>query len=131
MQDWQLSLTQGIVLVKFRPGALITSQLIMDVYDVLDSDPEKYRTTNLVFDARDVSVEKGLDFDKIGSLLDYVLARRQAWPAHNKTAMVVNSKAVYGLGRVYAALVDFKIGLEVKLFEDDLQAAIDWAIPPA
>ncbi len=129
MKKWRISLTQGLVLVKFEPGALVTPQMLKDVYDELNADPEKYRATNAVYDLRGIVPDPKAGFEQMENVALHVGTNRQDWWKHNKTAFVVNGKLSFGIARMYATLGEDKLGHQVNVFDDDLESAISWAQP--
>ena len=127
MKPWRITLRQGLVLVTFEPGKEITLAMIRDINHQLNSDPKKYRLTNVVYDLRGIVPAKVIDLDKITELVEHMQTRRESWWKHEKTAMVVDSKITYGLSRMYTAMAEGVLEHQVNIFEDDLEAAIEWA----
>jgi hypothetical protein len=74
-----------------------------------------------------VLLAEKLGFDPIFKLVDYFTENREGWWTHDRTAFVVDKKAVAGLIRIFDALKDQKLPYEVKVFWDDLEAAVAWA----
>ncbi len=129
MHEWRLSIHQGIVLIEFDAGTVININNFKGIYTELNTKPEKYRTTNMVWDLRNIDLDPDLGYEEITQLVKHI---QDTWDKNwttDKSAMVVKSKAVFGMTRVYAALVEVQLPYEVQIFEDDLQAAIDWARP--
>lgn len=129
MLKWRLSIHQGVVLIQFEPGTVVTPEMLKDIYHELNSDPEKYRTTNIVWDLRNIVPSQSLGFEEMLQIVRHIQASWDDQWKHEKSALLVNSKALFGLSRIYASLVEDKLGYEVNVFEDGLQAAIDWAKP--
>jgi hypothetical protein len=59
-------------------------------------------------------------------MVAYFRARRESWWKHDKTALVVNSKVLFGMARMYATLMEGKLNHKVRIFENDLPAAMAW-----
>jgi hypothetical protein len=127
LTEWTLDIYKGVTLVTFKPGTPIKPDLLRAVYDSLNSDPTKYRTCNVVWDVRGVLLAEKLGFEPIFKLVDYFTENREDWWTHDRTAFVVDKKAVAGLIRIFDALKDQKLPYEVKVFWDDLEAAVAWA----
>ena len=130
LKKWSLTLHQGVALVSFAQGTLITPEMLIDTYDALNADPQKYRTTNAVYDLRNIVPDQTFGFERMLRVAGYVQANREPWWKHEKTALVVSTSVTYGLSRMYSALMDGKTGHQVKVFEEDLEAAIKWAQAP-
>lgn len=128
---WRISIHQGLVLIKFQPGAFITHEILKSVYDELNADPQKYRITNVVYDLRDIVPDPNAGFKEMVDIVEHVKANRQDWWKHDKTAYVVSGKFSYGMARMYATLGENKLGHQVNIFDNDLEAAIKWAKLPA
>jgi hypothetical protein len=62
-------------------------------------------------------------------MVDYFKARREPWWKHDKTALVTNNAAVFGMARMYASLIEGKLNHQVAIFDNDLKAAIEWTRP--
>jgi hypothetical protein len=129
MSNWRLSLHQGIALIEFDTGMMIAPDILKSIYHALNSEPDKYRTTNTVWDFRNIEVDPDLGFDEMMQIVKHIKSQWDHKWQSTKSAMVVKTKAVYGLVRIYAALVEDQLDYEVNLFDNDLQAAIDWAQP--
>jgi hypothetical protein len=126
-KDWRISLSQGVVLVQFTPGATVTSEVIVALHDFLAADPDKYRNTNAVLDFRNIEPGGDTGYQEMQRIVHRFQVIRQAWWKHEKTALVVDSNLVFGLSRIYASLVEDIENYEVKIFKQDLPAAIAWA----
>ncbi len=129
MKPWRLSSRQGVVLVEFDPGAVVTNQMRKDIYCELNADPQKYRTTNIVYDMRNIELDQSVNYENLIEVVEYFQASRESWWTHNKTALVVSSKVAYGLSRMYATLAEESLDYEVRVFDNDLESAISWAQP--
>lgn len=128
-QEWRLSLHQGIVLIEFDAGTVINFNNLKGIYAKLNSKPSKYRTTNMVWDLRNIELDLALGYGEITQLVKHI---KNTWDKNwttDKSAMVVKSKAVFGMTRMYAALVEVQLPYEVQVFDNDIQSAIDWARP--
>lgn len=127
MKNWRISREPGVVLIQFEPGTLVDMRLLTKVYDDLSADPQIYSTNNFVWDLRDTEPTLNTGFAEMESMVDYFRARRESWWEHEKTALVVNSKVLFGMARMYASLMEGKLNHRVEIFQDDLTAALEWA----
>jgi hypothetical protein len=127
MNPWSISIDHGVVLIEFNPGTVITPDLLIDIYKALNADPEKYRSTNVVYDMRDIVPTEEASFEKMIGVVKTFQDQREGWWKHEKTALVVNSKIAYGLSRMYATLAEENLDYEVRVFDSDLTAAMAWA----
>ncbi len=126
-KDWRISIDKGVVLVQFTPGTIVDFEVLKGVFGELNSDPAKYRTKNIVWDVRNVVPASKAGYMTMSKVVRHFVDQREDWWKNDKTAVVVSSKLAYGLGRIYAALVDGKLDYEVKIFEKDFEAAFLWA----
>lgn len=124
---WRISLSQGVVLVQFSPGATVTSNVLVGLHDFLVADPEKYRSINAVLDLRNIVPGGDTGYEDMQRIVHRFQVMRQAWWKHEKTALVVASDLTFGLSRIYASLAENIENYEVKIFKDDLDSAIAWA----
>jgi hypothetical protein len=130
IKTWRISLKQGVVFVEFEDGAVTGAGTFMEISRELHSNPEKYRSSNLVLDLRNIVPGPDTGFESLQNMVQQFKATRQAGLAHKKTALVVAGKLAFGLSRIYASLVEDSLDYQVNVFEDDLQAAIAWAAYP-
>jgi peroxiredoxin len=126
-KDWRISLNQGVVLVQFSPGAMVTSEVLVDLHDCLVADPEKYRKSNAVLDLRNIVPSGDTGYEQMQKIVHRFQVMRQAWWKHEKTALVVSSDLAFGLSRIYASLAENIENYEVRIFKDDLEGAMAWA----
>jgi hypothetical protein len=126
-KDWRISLERGVALVQFAGGATINAELIKSAYNHLISHPEKYRSSNAVWDFRNIVVGPTMGYREISEVVNHLQRLRPTYWQHSKSAVVVENKVSYGLCRMYGALMDGKLDFELKIFENDLDAAIAWA----
>jgi hypothetical protein len=129
MESWRISIHQGLVLIQFDPGTVVTADMLTAITDTLNSEPDKYRSTNVVWDLRNIEPEPNRGFDKLMHVAEHIQAGWQPGWKQRKTAVVADSRVIYGLSRIYAALADHQLDYEVQVFENDLQAALEWAQP--
>ncbi len=129
MNKWRISFDQGLVVVEFDSETPITDEMFIEIYRTLNSDPQKYRITNAVYDMRNIVLDENINFKNLFEMVKQFEVSRESWWKHEKTALVVNSKVAYGISRMYATLAQDQMGYEVQIFVDDLQAAIEWAQP--
>jgi hypothetical protein len=127
MKPWRLSIKQGLVLIEFADNTLITVDELKGVFAELNSEPDKYRFTNVVWDLRNITPDENLNFESFSKLVDYFKTQRQSHWKHDKTALVVSSQVAYGLSRIFGALAEDTLDYELKIFVNELQAALDWA----
>jgi hypothetical protein len=126
-QPWQILLYQGLVLVEFAHGTMISPEMFADINRFLNADPTKYRTANLVCDLRNVVPSPETGYKEMMQLAGRFRGMMESWWKHEKTALVVSNELVYGLGRMYGALAEYNSGLKVEIFRNDLRGAIHWA----
>lgn len=126
-RPWQVLLYQGLALIEFARGTMVTPEMLMDINRFLNADPTKYRTTNLVCDLRNVMPSAKNGYKEMMHLAGRFRSLMESWWKHQKTALVVSSEVIYGLGRMYGALAEYNSGLQVEIFRNDLQAAIQWS----
>lgn len=126
-KEWRISLERGVALVQFAAGATINAELIKSAYNHLISHPEKYRSSNAVWDFRNIIIGPTMGYAEISEVVDHLQRLRPTHWQHSKSAVVVENKAAYGLCRMYGALMDGKLDFELIIFKNDLDAAIAWA----
>jgi hypothetical protein len=126
-KTWRISIEHGAVLVEFEDGAVIGAVTFVELTKELNSDPDKYRSANLVVDLRNIVPGPDAGFEGLQKAVRQLKEMRQDGWQHNKTALVVTGKHAFGLSRIYASLVEGNLDYSVNVFEDDLQAAMDWA----
>jgi hypothetical protein len=127
MKTWRISLKQGVVLIEFDDGTVLGPETLLDIYQTLSNEPEKYRTVNSVYDLRNIMPADEVGFKQMMELVKSFKRLRQSEWKHQRTALVVSSKIAYGLSRMYASLVEENLDYEVKIFNEDLEMAIKWA----
>lgn len=127
MNTWRISQEQGVVLVEFDSGTELTPGMINKITDKMNSQPEKYRSVNAVWDIRVIVPNRDSGFDEMFRVMGYIQRHWDSGWQQSKTALVVGSEETYGLARMYASLAESKLDYRVGVFENDLQAAIDWA----
>ena len=116
-------------MVKFDPGTLVTPEMLEQVTDELNSQPQKYRVTNLVLDLRNVKPDPIVGYEELSQIAVHIQAGWENGWTHEKTAVVVTDKVTFGMSRIYAALADVQLNYRVRIFDNDLEAAIQWAQP--
>jgi hypothetical protein len=126
-KPWRLSLTRDVVLLEIQPGTVVSLEMLLDINRALNSDPAKYRALNLVCDLRDIVPDPGIRFQHLMHLTTHFCDLREACWTQQKIALVVNSEAVFGLGRMYSTLLECNNNVEVRVFSNDFESAIDWA----
>ncbi len=129
MKQWRISMRQGVVLVEFEDGTVLTPEMLLDIYRVLNADPQKYRTTNVVYDLRNTVPDKTANVDQIVDVAATFKTQRESWWKHEKTALVASTKVMYGLCRMYASMAEDTLDYEVQVFDNDLESAFIWARP--
>lgn len=127
MKAWRISLKQGVVLIEFDQDTVLTPQTLLDVYQKLSSEPEKYRAVNSVYDLRNIVPTGDAGFEQMTEMVKAFKRMRKSGWKHKRTALVVSSKITYGLSRMYASLVEEKMDYDVRIFDKDLEGAIQWA----
>jgi hypothetical protein len=131
MQEWRLTIHQGVVLIQFDSGTVVTPPMLKDIYRGLNAEPEKFRATKVVWDFRNIQFHPDIGYEKVLELVKHVEHEwDDSWQV-KKSAIVAKSKAFFGVCRIYASLVNDQLNYEVNVFENNLQAAIDWAQPDA
>ncbi len=129
MKEWRLSIHQGVVLIEFDPGTVLNPAMMRVITGKMNAEPEKFRTTNVVWDIRNILPDHDSGFDEMFRVVDYIRASWESWWTQTKTALVVGSKETLGLGRMFAALAEQSLDYEVQIFDNDLEGAINWAQP--
>ena len=127
---WRISLRQGLVLVEFKPGTVLTSEMIKTITSALNAQPEKYRTTNAIWDMRHVAPGPETGFNEVFQVKEHIQTHWQSWWTQSKLALLTANKASYGMSRMFASLAESSLEYKVRIFKDDLQAAIEWAQAP-
>ncbi len=71
-KPWKLSLHQGVALIQFVSGTLVTPQMLKDVYHGLNDQPDKYRTTNMVWDLRNIVFAPSIGFEEVMRIVHHI-----------------------------------------------------------
>ena len=108
--------------IRFEPEVLITPELI---YAVLEKEFKLPRSSavNDLWDLRGSLPSDDLNYDAIAAIIDFIKDRYQADSPHQRTAVVADQSASYGMARMFESLAH-KLPYEVRIFssEDDALA---------
>jgi len=123
----QITPLEGVILIQFTPGTVVSSELFKDIFSEFSADAEKYHHVNHVWDLRYITPSLKMGFEDMIRLVQHLKSRWDSQWKIEKTALVVASKAAFGLSRMFVTLAEDNLDYEVKVFENDLEAALDWA----